>query len=98
MPFSVLDGDSVVDVVGTMTLLVVVRSTVAVVPGAVVVSTVVSVVVVSCARPPLTMTPAARKPAANRAARPENFTAPGTGTYCQAAEPRAQPARGPQLG
>jgi hypothetical protein len=53
---------------------------------------------VSCARPPLTMTPAARKPAANRAARPENFTAPGTGTYCQAAEPRAQPARGPQLG
>src|SRR5256885_2346352 len=71
---------------GDVPSLVVVRSTVAVVPGAVVVSTVVSVVVVSCARPPLTMTQAARKPAANRAARAENFTALGTGTYCQAAE------------
>ena len=40
---------------GTMTLLVVVCSTVSVVPGAVVVSTVVSVLVKTCARPPLTI-------------------------------------------
>ena len=70
-----------------MTLLVVVCSTVSVVPGAVVVSTVVSVLVKTCARPPLTMTAAARKPAAKRAARAESFTALGTYTYCQIAEP-----------
>jgi hypothetical protein len=71
-----------------MTLLVVVCSTVSVVPGAVVVSTVVSVLVATtCARPPLTMTAAARKPAAKRAARAESFTALDTHTYCQIAEP-----------
>jgi hypothetical protein len=73
------DPDSLVDV-GTMTLLVVVCSTVSVVPGRVVVSIVVSVLVGICARPPLTMTAEARKPATKRAARAESFTALGTYT------------------
>jgi hypothetical protein len=47
-----------------------------------------------CARPPLTTTAAARKPAAKRAASAESFTALGTHTYCQIAEPLNRDPRG----
>src|SRR5262249_32674768 len=80
VPLLELDADVVVPDVGTTTLRVVVRSTVAVVvcwTVAVVIVVCSTVVVAPAARPPAAIAPARRAPAAKRAAKAASFIAVG---------------------